>query len=164
ELERLDHRHDHLHRAVSGTCCDRARIRQRRHAALKWRHRSRTFPTHRHGTRRWRGPAAQATLTVRPGGAQMIDLAHIDDLARRLSALVPPALREGREDMQQNFKTVLQSGLSRLDLVTREEFEVQRAVLARTRDKLESLERQLAELEARQSGAAPGTGGDLPHH
>jgi len=94
----------------------------------------------------------------------MIDLAHIDDLARRLSALVPPALREGREDMQQNFKAVLQSGLSRLDLVTREEFEVQRAVLARTRDKLESLERQLAELEARQSGAAPGTGGDLPHH
>ena len=94
----------------------------------------------------------------------MIDLAHIDDLARRLSALAPPALREGREDMQQNFKAVLQSGLSRLDLVTREEFEVQRAVLARTRDKLESLERQLAELEARQSCASPGSGADLPHH
>ncbi|MCE7032236.1 accessory factor UbiK family protein [Lysobacter sp. GX 14042] len=98
----------------------------------------------------------------------MIDLAHIDDLARRLSALVPPGLREGREEMQQNFKAVLQSGLSKLDLVTREEFEVQRAVLARTRDKLELLERQVAELEARQSGATPPpgavAGSDIPRH
>ncbi|MDQ3495447.1 MAG: accessory factor UbiK family protein [Pseudomonadota bacterium] len=78
----------------------------------------------------------------------MIDLNHIDDLARRLSGLVPPGLREGREELQENFKSVLQSGLSRLDLVTREEFEVQRAVLLRTREKLEALERQVAALEA----------------
>ena len=78
----------------------------------------------------------------------MIDLNHLDDLARRLSALVPPGLREGREELQQNFKSVLQSGLSRLDLVTREEFEVQRAVLLRTREKLEDLQRTVAELEA----------------
>ncbi|GAB3100241.1 ubiquinone biosynthesis accessory factor UbiK [Lysobacter terrae] len=78
----------------------------------------------------------------------MIDLSHLDDLARRLSALVPPGLREGREELQQNFKSVLQSGLSRLDLVTREEFEVQRAVLLRTREKLEELQRTVAELEA----------------
>ncbi len=76
----------------------------------------------------------------------MIDLAQLDDLARRLSTLVPPSLREGREELQQNFKAVLQAGLARLDLVTREEFEVQRLVLARTREKLEALERQLAEL------------------
>src|SRR5690606_27410691 len=57
----------------------------------------------------------------------MIDLNHIDDLARRLSGLVPPSMREGREELQQNFKAVLQTGLSRLDLVTREEFDVQRA-------------------------------------
>ena len=76
----------------------------------------------------------------------MIDLSHIDDLARRLSGLVPPGLRESREELQENFKAVLQSGLAKLDLVTREEFDVQRAVLARTRDKLEALERQLAEL------------------
>lgn len=79
----------------------------------------------------------------------MIDLNHIDDLARRLSTLVPPGLREGRDELQQNFKSVLQSGLARLDLVTREEFEVQRAVLLRTREKLEAMERKLAELEAR---------------
>ena len=84
---------------------------------------------------------------------RMIDLAQLDELARRLSSLVPPGLREGREDLQQNFKSVLQAGLGKLDLVTREEFDVQRAVLARTRDKLEALERQLAELAA--AGDAP---------
>jgi len=86
----------------------------------------------------------------------MIDLNHIDDLARRLSSLVPPAMREGREELQQNFKAVLQSGLSRLDLVTREEFDVQRAVLLRTREKLDALERMVEKLEARlASSPAP---------
>ena len=84
----------------------------------------------------------------------MIDLSHLDDLARRLSALVPPGVREGREELQQNFKSVLQSGLSRLDLVTREEFEVQRAVLLRTREKLEELQRMVAQLEERLGGAS----------
>ena len=79
----------------------------------------------------------------------MIDLNQIDDLARRLSSLVPPGLREGREELQQNFKSVLQAGLGKLDLVTREEFEVQRAVLLRTREKLEALQRTVEELEAR---------------
>lgn len=82
----------------------------------------------------------------------MIDLNHIDDLARRLSGLVPPGLREGREELQENFKAVLQSGLSRLDLVTREEFDVQRAVLMRTREKLDALERHVEKLEARLAG------------
>ena len=80
----------------------------------------------------------------------MIDLSHIDALARRLSDLVPPSLREGREELQDNFKTVLQSGLARLDLVTREEFEVQRAVLLRTREKLEELQRAVAQLEGQR--------------
>ena len=88
----------------------------------------------------------------------MIDLAQLDELARRLSSLVPPGLREGREDLQQNFKSVLQAGLGKLDLVTREEFDVQRAVLARTREKLEALERQLAEL------ADAGKPDDAPRH
>ena len=88
---------------------------------------------------------------------RMIDLSQLDELARRLSTLVPPGLREGREELQQNFKSVLQAGLGKLDLVTREEFDVQRAVLARTREKLEALERQLAEL----AGAA---GNDTSRH
>jgi BMFP domain-containing protein YqiC len=85
----------------------------------------------------------------------MIDLNHLDDLARRLSALVPPGLREGRDELQQNFKSALQSGLTRLDLVTREEFEVQRAVLLRTREKLEELQRTVAELEAQLGTQTP---------
>ena len=92
----------------------------------------------------------------------MIDLNHIDELARRLSGLVPPGLRgdtsQGlRDELQQNFKSVLQAGLSKLDLVTREEFEVQRAVLLRTREKLEQLQRAVAELESQVDGV-PATG------
>ena len=85
----------------------------------------------------------------------MIDLEKLDDLARRLSSLVPPSLREGRDELQENFKSVLQSGLSKLDLVTREEFEVQRAVLLRTREKLDELERTVADLEAQRDTPAP---------
>ncbi|MEN4902903.1 accessory factor UbiK family protein [Luteimonas sp. TWI1437] len=86
----------------------------------------------------------------------MIDLNNIDELARRLSGLVPAGLRESREELQENFKAVLQSGLAKLDLVTREEFEVQRAVLLRTREKLETLEAQVRQLETQgTSQAAP---------
>ncbi|KAF1687012.1 hypothetical protein B1992_06465 [Pseudoxanthomonas broegbernensis] len=88
----------------------------------------------------------------------MIDLNHIDDLARRLSDLVPPGLRESGEELQAGFRAVLQAGLARLDLVTREEFEVQRAVLLRTREKLEALERAMQAWEAR-----PGEPGVRPH-
>lgn len=84
----------------------------------------------------------------------MIDLKSIDDLARRLTSLVPPGLREAHADLEQNFKATLQAGLGKLDLVTREEFDVQRAVLLRTREKLDALERQVEILEARL--AAPG--------
>ena len=86
----------------------------------------------------------------------MIDLAQLDDLARRLGGLLPPSLRDGREELQENFKSVLQAGLARLDLVTREEFEVQRAVLLKTREKLEALELAVAELEA-STGASNDT-------
>jgi BMFP domain-containing protein YqiC len=81
----------------------------------------------------------------------MIDLNHLDDLARRLSDMVPPGLRQSREELQATFKTALQAGLGKLDLVTREEFDVQRAVLLKTREKLEALEKVVAELEARGS-------------
>jgi BMFP domain-containing protein YqiC len=81
-------------------------------------------------------------------GNMPIDLAQIDELARRLSSLVPPGLRDSREELQQNFKSVLQTGLGKLDLVTRDEFDVQRAVLLRTRDKLNELQRAVAQIEA----------------
>jgi BMFP domain-containing protein YqiC len=84
----------------------------------------------------------------------MIDLSHIDDLARRLSGLVPAGLREGREELQESFKAVLQTGLTKLDLVTREEFDVQRAVLLRTREKLDALQKQVEQLEAQRDAAS----------
>lgn len=71
----------------------------------------------------------------------------IEDLARKLAESVPEGLRSMREDLETNFRGVLRSGISKLDLVTREEFEVQEAVLARTREKLERLEAKLKELE-----------------
>jgi BMFP domain-containing protein YqiC len=78
----------------------------------------------------------------------MIGVESIDQLAQRLAGLVPPGLAQAREDLEANFRDVLTHGLQRLDLVTREEFDVQRMVLARTRDRLEQLEKRLAELEA----------------
>lgn len=77
----------------------------------------------------------------------MIDLKAIDDLARRLSDMVPPQMKAAQADLENNFRAALQTGLGKLDLVTREEFEVQRAVLLRTREKLEALEKTVAELE-----------------
>jgi BMFP domain-containing protein YqiC len=55
-------------------------------------------------------------------------------------------------DLDQNFKAVLQAGLGKLDLVTREEFDVQQGVLRRTRERLEALEARLAELEGAGEG------------
>ena len=71
----------------------------------------------------------------------------IDQLARRLAEALPQGLRNMREDLEQNFRGILKTGLVRLDLVTREEFEVQESVLARTRQKLDALEERLASLE-----------------
>lgn len=72
---------------------------------------------------------------------------NIDELARRLADALPGGLKTLRADAEQNFRAVLQAGLSRLDLVTREEFDVQAAVLKRTREKVEALSARLAALE-----------------
>jgi BMFP domain-containing protein YqiC len=77
-----------------------------------------------------------------------LDPRFIDDLARRLSASVPPGVVALRRDLEDNFKAVLQAGLNRLDLVSRQEFDVQAGVLRRTREKLDALEARVAALEA----------------
>jgi BMFP domain-containing protein YqiC len=77
-----------------------------------------------------------------------LDPRFIDDLARRLSAAVPPGVVALRRDLEDNFKAVLQAGLNRLDLVSRQEFDVQAGVLRRTREKLDALEARVAALEA----------------
>lgn len=71
----------------------------------------------------------------------------IDDLSRRLSDALPKGVRDLQQDAEKNIRAILHQAFSKLDLVTREEFEVQAQVLARTRSKLEALEKRVAELE-----------------
>jgi len=86
-----------------------------------------------------------------------MDAFRIDEIARRLLERVPPALRSMQADLESNFRAVLRERLSKLDLVSRDEFDAQARVLERTREKLEALEARLAALEsgAPGSGAAP---------
>lgn len=72
----------------------------------------------------------------------------VENIASKLAESVPESLRAVRDDLEQNFRAVLRASLAKLDLVTREEFEVQEAVLVRTREKLETLEARLRELES----------------
>ena len=77
----------------------------------------------------------------------MIDKTVLDDIAKRVSASVPAGLKYLQEDLEKNLRSALEAGLSHLDLVTREEFDLQQAVLQRTREKLEQLEKTVASLE-----------------
>ncbi len=77
----------------------------------------------------------------------MIDGKAIDELAQKISSLVPPGVKELQQDLEKNVQGVLQAAFAKMDLVTREEFDVQTEVLSRTRSKLEQLEKQIAELE-----------------
>jgi BMFP domain-containing protein YqiC len=77
----------------------------------------------------------------------MFDPKAIDDIASRLAGAIPPGLNNLKEDMEKNLHAILQSALGKLDLVTREEFEVQKLVLAKTRSKLEDLEKRVTEME-----------------
>ena len=77
----------------------------------------------------------------------MLDPKQLDDLVQRLTSALPKGIQTLQEDLGRNLRTSLEAGLTRLDLVTREEFDVQSAVLARTREKLTQLEAQVAELE-----------------
>jgi hypothetical protein len=80
-----------------------------------------------------------------------MDSFRIDDIARRLFEGLPEAARTMRRDVESNFRAVLQSSLGKLDLTTREEFEVQSKVLERTRARIEQLELRVAALEQRLS-------------
>jgi BMFP domain-containing protein YqiC len=76
----------------------------------------------------------------------MLNTAMLDDWARKIGRAIESS---PAKDIEKNVKALLQSGLQRLELVTREEFEIQAQVLLRTREKLEALEARVAELEAR---------------
>jgi BMFP domain-containing protein YqiC len=85
----------------------------------------------------------------------MLDPKQIDDLARRLAEQAPKGLQLLQDDLRRSVHATLEAGLARLDLVTREEFDVQAAVLARSRAKLAALEKRIAALEAREPGRGP---------
>jgi BMFP domain-containing protein YqiC len=80
----------------------------------------------------------------------------INEIAKRLLASLPAAVRSAQVDLENNFRVVLRSTLGKLDLVTRDEFDVQTKVLERTRARLAVLEARLAELEQgdRSAGSA----------
>lgn len=79
----------------------------------------------------------------------MIDSKSFNELAAKITALLPADLETLKKDLEKNIRAGLQSGFQKLDLVSREEFDVQSAVLARTREKLEALEKRIQALESK---------------
>ncbi|WP_026376542.1 ubiquinone biosynthesis accessory factor UbiK [Aestuariibacter salexigens] len=82
----------------------------------------------------------------------MLDPKKLEDIAKQISNAVPPGVKSMAGEAEQRIKQVLQSQLSKLDFVSREEFDVQSQVLIRTREKLEAMEARIAELEKQHSG------------
>ena len=76
----------------------------------------------------------------------MFDPKQFDEVASKLFGVLPESFKNFEKDMHQRFKEILQATFARMDLVTRDEFDVQCKVLARTREKVETLEHKLAEL------------------
>lgn len=79
----------------------------------------------------------------------MLNMKLLDDLARQISETIPTGIKEMQGDVKKNIRTLLEGTLAKLDLVTREEFDAQTKVLARTREKLDQLEKTITELEDR---------------
>ncbi|MEQ9898322.1 ubiquinone biosynthesis accessory factor UbiK [Pectobacterium punjabense] len=81
----------------------------------------------------------------------MIDPKKIEQIARQVHESMPKGIRELGDDVEKKIRQVLQAQLTRLDLVNREEFDIQTQVLLRTREKITRLEQRLSELEAKLS-------------
>lgn len=81
----------------------------------------------------------------------MLDPKKLEEIAKQISQAIPPGVRTMAEEAETKVKHVLQAQLSKLDLVTREEFDVQNQVLIRTREKLEALEKRLDALTSEQT-------------
>lgn len=89
----------------------------------------------------------------------MFDSKRIDDMARRLTELMPASVRAFQADIEKNLRAGLQGVLAKMDLVTREEFEVQAALLTRSRERLGELEARVQALEQRSAPAPRESGG-----
>jgi BMFP domain-containing protein YqiC len=106
------------------------------------------LPVHHDGARASNRQAIGREITV--------DRNTLDELAGKLADAVPGELKDLRNDVESNFRSLLSAGLNKLDLVTREEFEIQRKVLERTREKLDRLEQELEDLQQNPSLQKPG--------
>ena len=80
-------------------------------------------------------------------GNTMDSKSQLDNLAKTISEFMPASLQDLQSDFEKNIRTALESGLRKMNLVTREEFDIQNAVLLRTREKLEALEKRVEKLE-----------------
>lgn len=76
-----------------------------------------------------------------------MDQKFLDELSQKLADALPTGVKELQQDVEKNLRAILQSTFSKMDLVTREEYEVQAQVLARTRAKIEAMEKLVEELE-----------------
>lgn len=83
----------------------------------------------------------------------MVNAQQLESFVEAITQVLPPGLGKIPENLQQNLKQTLSVQLEKLDLVSRQEFDIQKAVLAKTRLKLEALEKQVAELENRQDSS-----------
>ncbi|AIZ79400.1 accessory factor UbiK family protein [Actinobacillus equuli subsp. equuli] len=81
----------------------------------------------------------------------MLNPKNLESLAQQLHNALPQPLKNVGNDLEEKFRQILQAQLAKLDIVTREEFDVQSQVLLRTREKLNELEKRLEELEKHQS-------------
>ncbi len=79
----------------------------------------------------------------------MDNKSQLDDLAKKLAGFMPASIQDLQSDFETNARSGLESGLRKMNLVTREEFDVQTAVLLRTREKLEALEKIVEKLESK---------------
>ncbi len=83
----------------------------------------------------------------------MIDARIIDEVTDSLSRYLPDSLKTVKDDVEKNFRSTLQASFERMDLVTREDYEVQLAMVAKLRDRLSELEERVAQLEATKESA-----------
>jgi BMFP domain-containing protein YqiC len=83
----------------------------------------------------------------------VLDPKLFDDLSKKIADGMPKGVQALQDDVQRNLRAGVEAALGKLNLVTREEFEVQQAVLARTREKLKALEARVAELENQANAA-----------
>jgi BMFP domain-containing protein YqiC len=81
----------------------------------------------------------------------MLDPKKLEEIAKNISDAIPPGVKNMAGEAESRVKQVLQTQLSKLDLVTREEFDVQSQVLIRTREKLEALEARISALESAET-------------